>query len=257
MKLTIGIIGDYQPSSDTHLTMEPALQHSGNSIGIEVQSVWLPTEQLELRSSEIELSEFDGLWAATGSPYNSLSGALAGIKFARERNVPFLGTCGGCQHAILEVARHVLGFADAQHAEYDPYSSNLFVSKLVCSLAGQEMNLALKSGSMVARLYGGKTNITERYYCNFGLDRKHEALLESAGLKIVGLDISEQASANEHDSPARIFELSGHPFFLATLFVPQVRSTKESPHPAITGLVKASSLVTRKVQPENQSGFAK
>jgi CTP synthase (UTP-ammonia lyase) len=247
MKLKIGIIGDYQADSDTHLAMQPALNHSGDSIGLKIESIWLPTDQLERDAGESQLSQFDGFWAATGSPCNSLQGALAAIKFAREQNVPFLGTCAGCQHAIIEITRHVLGLVDAQHAEYDPYSPNLFVSKLVCSLAGQEMNLALKSGSVASELYGRETSITERYYCNFGLARKHEALLELAGFKISGQDISEQASKNEIDSQARIFELSRHPFFLATLFVPQVRSTEENPHPVVTGFVKACSLVGNKV----------
>ncbi len=81
---------------------------------------------------------FQGLLVAPGSPYESMEGALAAIRVARSRGVPLLGTCGGFQHVVLEFARHMLGVADADHAEYEPYaSSTLFITPLSCSLAGQ------------------------------------------------------------------------------------------------------------------------
>src|SRR5262249_3166913 len=152
----------------------------------------------------------------------------------------FLGTCGGCQHALLEIARNCLGFADAQHAEYDPSASLLFISKLFCSLAGQEMPLKLVEGSLASQLYGDKTSVVEKYYCNFGLKREHEELLKTVRVRVSGTDVSEQAQANMEDSPARIFELPEHPFFVATLFVPQVSSTVQEPHPIVTGFLQAS-----------------
>jgi CTP synthase (UTP-ammonia lyase) len=96
---------------------------------------WLPTEPLENDLGLVATA--DVLWCAPGSPYRSLRGALAALRFGRENVVPTLGTCGGCQHIILEYARNVLGFNDAQHAEYDPYASRLFISALTCSSAGR------------------------------------------------------------------------------------------------------------------------
>src|SRR5437763_1442167 len=98
-----------------------------------------------------------------------MEAALQAIRYARERSVPLLGTCGGCQHIVIEYARHVLGVTDAQHAEYDPYASTLFVTPLSCSLVGQRLPIHLTPGSCTSAFYGGKTEVEENYYCNFGL----------------------------------------------------------------------------------------
>jgi CTP synthase (UTP-ammonia lyase) len=239
MTVEIGIIGDYQKGWGSHDQIESSIGHSAARLGSRVEFTWLPTRDLERR--EIDLTQFAGFWCSSGSPYKSMKGALNAITYAREMRIPFLGTCGGCQHALLEIARNCLGFADAQHAEYDPSASLLFISKLSCSLAGQEMPLKLAEGSLASQLYGEKTGVVEKYYCNFGLKRAHEELLQKARVKVCGIDVSEQAAANTEDSPARIFELPEHPFFIATLFVPQVSSTVKEPHPIITGFLQASS----------------
>ena len=95
-------------------------------------------------TSEINDSLFDrfsGVWVTPGSPYKNLEKTLWAIRFARENGIPCFGTCGGFQHMVLEYARNVLGYEDAQHAEYDPYASSLFISALACSLAGRTMEL--------------------------------------------------------------------------------------------------------------------
>src|SRR5262249_2632742 len=143
------------------------------------------------------------------------------IRHAREHHVPCFGTCGGFQHMILEYARHVLGCQDAQHAEYDPYASHLFVSQLVCSLAGREMPLHFAAGSQVAAIYGA-LSATEQYYCNFGVNPDYIPLLKSGPLQVTGSD---------NEGEVRVIELPGHPFFIGTLFVPQTRSTPQHPHP--------------------------
>lgn len=130
---------------------------------------------------------------------------------------------------IIEYSRNVLGFRDAQHAEYDPYASKLFISQLACSLAGHEMQLQLVPGSRVASIYGGTTAV-ERYYCNFGVHPDRVAILRSGPLLIAGSDA---------EGEVRVVELPGHPFFIGTLFVPQTRSTREMPHPLITDFLRA------------------
>lgn len=90
------------------------------------------------------------MWVTPGSPYKNLEKTLWAIRFARENGIPCFGTCGGFQHMVLEYARNVLGYQDAQHAEYDPYASSLFISALACSLAGRTMELHFEPGSRVA-----------------------------------------------------------------------------------------------------------
>jgi CTP synthase (UTP-ammonia lyase) len=130
---------------------------------------------------------------------------------------------------IIEYARNVLGFVDAQHAEYDPYASNLFVTQLECSLAGRELIIHFKPGSLIASIYGADT-ATEKYYCNFGVDPLKTELLSSRELRITGSDI---------EGEVRVIELPHHPFFVGTLYVPQLQSLPEKPHPLVMAFLRA------------------
>lgn len=229
-KIRIGIIGDYNAGFEPHRATDAALGHAASALSIGVQAVWLRTTSLDAPEAIRSLGSFCGLWVAPGSPYQSMSGALKAIQFARESGLPVLGTCGGFQHIILEYARHVLGISDATHAEYDPYASNLFISRLDCSLVGRELVISLQPGSLVAGVYGS-TCVTEQYYCNFGVNPDHHATLAARDLAIVGSDA---------EGEVRIVELQSHPFFVGTLFVPQLRSRAASPHPLIVGFLNAA-----------------
>lgn len=154
---------------------------------------------------------------------------LQAIRQAREDGVPCLGTCGGFQHMVIEVARNVLGFTDAQHAEYDPDASDLFISALECSPAGREMSVSLVPGSKAAGAYKA-TEVRESYYCNFGVNPERAQVLRGGVLQVVGSD---------EDGEIRVVELADHPFFVATLFVPQVRSSPGMPHPLVSAFLQA------------------
>jgi CTP synthase (UTP-ammonia lyase) len=226
--LAIAVIGDFDSTFLPHTATNEALEHSARRLGVEVEVEWVPTASLEADLALVEAA--DALWCAPGSPYRSLAGALEALRFGREAAMPALGTCGGCQHMIIEYARNVLGFEDAHHAEYDPYQSRLFVTELSCSLAGKTMPVRLEPASRAAPLYG-VTTVEERYYCNFGLNPEYQQTLDDGGFRVVGVD---------DDGEARVLELPEHPFYLATLFVPQARSTPERPHPLATALVQAA-----------------
>ncbi len=228
--ISVGVIGDFDPAFEPHAATDAALADAAAALGIDVEVRWHPTESL-LDGDPGEVLIEDALWCAPGSPYRSLDGALRGIAFARQRDLPLLGTCGGFQHIVIEYARNVLGFADAQHAEYDPYASNLFISELSCSLAGQTMAVELLAGSRAAEFYG-VTEASERYYCNFGLNPKHQRLLDEGGLRVTGAD---------QDGEARVLELPDHRFYVATLFVPQLSSAPGAPHPLIVSYLRAAA----------------
>ena len=130
---------------------------------------------------------------------------------------------------ILEYARNVLHFPDAHHAEYDPYASRLFVSRLECSLAGREMSVRLAADSRVAEIYGAQMAL-EQYYCNFGVNPDAVPLLRAGPLRITGSD---------DEGEVRIVELPNHPFYIGTLFVPQLKSRAGHPHPLVAAFVTA------------------
>jgi CTP synthase (UTP-ammonia lyase) len=223
--LTIGIVGERRPDFPPHVATDAALAHTAEALGIDIEARWIATDDV----SAVE--DADAIWCAPGSPYRSLEGALAALRHGRERGVPTLGTCGGCQHMLLEFARNVLGFADATHAEYDPNASLLFVTPLECVIAGKAMRVRLEPGSGAAALYGGALEVEEQYYCNFGLNPAYRGMLEDGGLRVTGVDA---------DGDTRVFELDDHPFYVATLYVPQTRSEPGRPHPVVTGFVRAA-----------------
>jgi CTP synthase (UTP-ammonia lyase) len=223
---TIALIGEFDPAFPPHPATEAAVTHAVGALGVNVRTEWLPTDEIEVPA----LSRYEGLWIAPGSPYKNFENTLEAIRAAREQAIPCLGTCGGFQHMILEYARHVLG-CDGAHAEYDPDVSNLFITRLDCSLAGRELPLQFEAGSQTARIYGA-TSAVERYYCGFGVNPERVALLKSGPLRVVGADA---------EGEVRVIELPGHPYFIGTLFVPQMRSRPEGPHPLITAFVRAVS----------------
>ena len=229
MKVKIGLVGDYSPDVTAHVAIPEALNLAATEAGCEVEKTWLATEAVaeDLR----RLSGFDGLWCVPASPYRSMDGALSAIRFARERGVPFLGTCGGFQHAVIEYVRNVLGFEEADHAESNPGTTMPLMTLLSCSLVEVEGVIRLKEGSRARQIYGEEV-VAERYHCNFGFNPKYLSLFEDGEMKITGAD---------EDGEPRVVELATHPFFIATLFQPERSALQRGePHPLVSAYLAAA-----------------
>jgi CTP synthase (UTP-ammonia lyase) len=232
MPSRIAIIGEYTRGFPPHASTDAAIEHSRSRLGVDLAADWISTADIDSALFE----RCTGIWVAPGSPYKNMDKTLWAIRYARENNVPCLGTCGGFQHLVIEYARNVLGFRDAQHAEYDPYSSRLFISQLACSLAGREMALKFATGSRVAAIYGSLA-AKEEYYCNFGFNPEYVAILKRGPLTISGADLEGEVRVIEHPS---------HRFFIGTLFVPQSRSTAAAPHPLVSAFLQAATACARR-----------
>lgn len=227
--IRIGLIGDYNSEVAAHRAIPKAIILAAQSAKCgEIETVWLATKTLQ-HGIDKPLSSFDGLWCVPGSPYASTAGALNAIRFARKNGVPFLGTCGGFQHALIEYARDVLGLADAEHAETSPSAAFPLISRLACSLVEKEGKIFLQENSRIRRIYG-KPEATETYHCNFGLNPAHETRLNDGCLKFTGRDESGEI---------RVLELDRHPFFIATLFQPERPALRGEVHPLIGAYVRA------------------
>lgn len=129
--LRIGLIGDHSADIPAHRAIPIALRDAAQAMGVKLRFEWLATDSL---SNPSQLQAFDGLWCVPGSPYRSMDGALLAIRHARETGLPFLGSCGGFQHAVIEHARNVLGWRDADHAETTPDAARAVASLLACAL---------------------------------------------------------------------------------------------------------------------------
>jgi CTP synthase (UTP-ammonia lyase) len=227
----IALVGDYNPDVPAHRAIPQALQIAAEGSGCTIRTEWVATEQLSTDAPH-HLAHYGGIWVAPGSPYRSMEGALAAIKYARTRNVPFLGTCGGYQHVLIEYARNVLGLQQADHAETNPDASVLFISPLTCALRGVNGAVHFKPGSRIARIYGA-TECVEQYNCGFGLNPEYRPLLERSALSI---------TAEDDLGDARVIELEDHPFFIATLYQPERSAFRGVRHPVISAFAGAASV---------------
>jgi CTP synthase (UTP-ammonia lyase) len=225
----IGLIGDHDHMVTAHRAIPLALELATAATGIRVNHRWIRTAELAKDPALVWACE--GLWCVPATPYVNGAAAIAAIRDARERGVPFLGTCGGYQHALLEFARNVLGLADAAHAEEDPDAALPLIGRLSCELVEANGRIRLAPGSRLAAICG-TLELEERYHCRFGLDPRHRAHFDGTALKIVGEDPAGEP---------RAFELVGHPFFFGTAFQPERSALAGRDHPLIVAFVRAVS----------------
>jgi CTP synthase (UTP-ammonia lyase) len=237
----IGIFGEYDPTSPTLPAIEKSLQHAAGELKIAVEAQWLPTDSLLDPALDEKLEAFDGLWAAPGSPYKSFDGMLRGIEFARRRDWPFLGTCGGCQYTLIECARNVMGIKDADSAENNSGSKNIVIFPVACAvpdrkpnapkLSGKIPEIRIRPGSYLHSFYN-KDVVTEEFFCNFEVNPEFEWAIIEAGFPIV---------ARGAQGEVRAIESPTHRFFIATLFQPQLSSKPGKPHPLIVEFLRAAA----------------
>jgi CTP synthase (UTP-ammonia lyase) len=229
--IRVGLIGDYDQEVTAHAAIPKSIQLAAKDLGYQVEFEWIATPNLE-QDFKVKLANYQALWTVPASPYASMQGALNGIRFAREQQVPFLGTCGGFQHMIIEFARNMMGLSEAEHAEENPAASIMLVAPLTCSVSEKTHTFRLIPGSKVATIYGNDEIVEQYGICNYGLNPEFSPLLEQAGMRIVGVDDSGET---------RIMELSQHPFFVGTLFQPERSAFKQIVHPLIKAFLQAAA----------------
>ncbi len=158
-----------------------------------------------------------------------MDGALLAIRHARERRLPFLGSCGGFQHAVIEYARNVLGWSDAEHAETAPAALRRVIAPLSCALVGATDVVRLFPRTRIAAAYG-VPQITEGYRCSYGLNESFRAALLAGPLR---------AAADDAQGDVRAVELDDHPFFVGTLFQPELAALQGATPPLVAAYVRA------------------
>jgi len=204
----IGLVGDRSASVVAHRAIPIALRKAAEDQDVAVEHEWVPTEEVV---GPERVASFDGLWCVPGSPYRSMAGALTAIRHARENGVPFLGTCGGFQHAVIEYAQDVLGWRDAAHAETTPNAARTVIAPLTCGLLEGEGLVRFVPGSKLATAYRAP-EVGAEYLCRFGLNPDFRAAIVAGPLR---------EAATDENGDVRAVELDAHPFFVATLFQPE------------------------------------
>ena len=237
----IAVLGDYDSKSPNLPKIEQSIEHAAKQLGSKFEAQWLATPSLAEAGSEKMLETFDGIWAAPGSPYKSFEGMLKGIEFARRRDWPFLGTCGGFQYALIECARNVLGIKDADTAENNSGSKNIIIYPVACAvpdqkkgqpkLSGAIPEIRLRPGSYLQSFYMKET-VSEEFYCNYEVNPDYEWAAMEAGFPVV---------ARGANGEIRAIESPTHRFFIATLFQPQLSSKAGKPHPLVMAFLQAAA----------------
>ena len=247
----IGIVGKYFSTgnfvlTDSYLSVLEAIKHAAWKIGRKPEIVWLNSEDFEKHPSSVKtvLKGLDGILIPGGFGTRGIEGKLMAIKYARERKVPYLGLCYGMQLATVEVARHLLGWKDANTTEIDPKTKHPVIhlmneqeEKMKDRDYGGSMRLGeypckLMKGTLARKLYG-KDRIMERHRHRFEANPAFRCELEEAGLRVSGVSPDGKL--------AEIVEFKNHPFFIASQFHPELLSRPFHPHPLFLGFVKAAA----------------
>lgn len=225
--LRIALVGDYNADVIAHQAIPLAIDDAAAVLELTVEYHWLPTQ--DIKSAE-DLADYNAIWLVPASPYQNMEGALTAVRYARENSVPFLGTCGGFQHAIVEYARNVMGWQDAAHAETDT-EGRMVIAPLTCSLVEKTDTIELRANTLIARAYG-RDSIEEGYHCNYGISPEFAAELDVQPLRVTGWD---------DNGDIRAVELVTHPFFVATLFQHERNALAGRPAPLVQALLHTAA----------------
>lgn len=188
-----------------------------------ISARWVRTD------SAFSVGDYDGVWLVPGSPYASDAAALEALREVRTSGIPFLGTCGGLQYAVIEFLRNVVG-QPATHAESDGEGDTNAVAALPCSLRGEERLVTPVAGTRFASWV--ESPFVGMHYCGYGPTPGALATLQDAGV-VVG--------ATAPDADAEVLEFPDHPFYVASLFQPHIGASTGAPiHPLIRAFVEAA-----------------
>jgi CTP synthase len=238
--VTIGIVGKYVDLPDAYLSVVESLRHGAAHHGRRLDLRWIPSEELSGLLAATYLEGLDGIVVPGGFGSRGVEGKIQAIRYAREQAIPYLGLCLGLQCAVIEIARDLLGYQDANSTEFDPTTAHpvidLMESQQDVADMGGTMRLGrypakLEEGSQVRALYGQEI-IYERHRHRWEVNNRYRKDLESAGLRLSGL--------SPDDSLVEFIELPSHPFFVATQAHPEFQSRPDDPHPLFAGLIGAA-----------------
>ena len=224
--LRIALVGDYNPEVIAHQAIPLAIDDAAAVLELTADYDWIATTEL---TSPEDLVGYDAIWLVPASPYKNTQAAFIAARYARENSVPFLGTCGGFQHALIEYARNVLGWDDASHAETDA-EGRWVIAPLACSLVEQTDVIELRSNTLIAKAYG-KDVIREGYHCNYGVSAEFAQELESGAMRVTGWD---------ENGEVRAAELVAHPFFVITLFQHERAALEGRPVVLVQAMLRAA-----------------
>ena len=234
----IALVGKYVKLHDAYLSVAEALRHGGLAHGLKAEIGWEDSETLDKSNVRERLGGYAGVIVPGGFGARGVEGMIAAAEYCRENKVPYFGICMGMQTAVIEFARHVLGWADADSGELSSVSSHKVIDLMADQYGdipkGGTMRLGaypcrLTKGSRAARIYGEEL-IYERHRHRYEFNNEYRRETEKAGLRVCG--------SSPDGKLVEAVELSALPFHIGVQFHPEFKSRPNRPHPLFAAFVR-------------------
>ena len=247
VELTIAMCGKYTELIDSYKSVLESFVHAGVENSARVNIKWVKTDKITNdKSASKQFKDVDGILILPGFGSRGSEGKILSSKYARENNIPFLGICLGMQCAIIDFARHVCGLKGANSTEFNKRTKHpvidLMESQKAIKIKGGTMRLGaydctIKAGTKTYSAYRSK-KISERHRHRYEVNNRYKNRLEKAGMVISGV--------NDSLGVVETIEISGHPWFVAGQFHPELKSRVNKAHPLFREFIKASKKYNKK-----------
>jgi CTP synthase len=237
----VALVGKYIELHDAYMSVRESLYHAGLALGVQVEIDWIHSAELEKGRGWNEVQAADGVLVPGGFGGRGIEGKVQAAQYARENKVPYLGLCLGMQLMVVEFARNVLGYTEANSTEFDPVSSypviDLMPDQRNIADMGATMRLGvypceMQPGSIAAEAYKNGV-VQERHRHRYEFNNAYREAFEQHGMRLSGI--------SPDDRLVEISELVDHPFMLGTQFHPEFLSRPTRPHPLFVAFVKAAA----------------
>ncbi|MDR0531342.1 MAG: CTP synthase [Oscillospiraceae bacterium] len=242
-EVVIGLVGKYVKLHDAYLSVAESLFHGGIANGTKVRIEWIDSEELE-KLTEDELNQtlgaVHGILVPGGFGPRGIEGKIRAVRYAREHRTPYLGLCLGMHMAVIEFARHVLGYADANSGEFNPASQHKVIDLMEYQKAVTDMGGTMRLGkypcfitenSKMFEAYR-QTSISERHRHRYEFNNDYRALMTAHGMELSGLSPDSLL--------VEAVELKDHPWFVAVQYHPEFQSRPTRPHPLFREFLRAA-----------------
>lgn len=239
-RVRIGLVGKYVELPDAYKSILEAFIHAGAANEVKVDITMIHSEYLEENNIQEKFNGLDGVLVAPGFGERGIEGKIKAVQYVREQNIPFLGICLGMQMAVIEFARHVAGFENANTAEVNPNALykviDLMEEQKHVTQKGGTMRLgawdcSLSKDSKIYQVYG-EEHISERHRHRYEFNNEYKKPLEESGLLCTGI--------NPNTGLVEVIELPEHRWFIGVQYHPEYKSTVARPHPLFVAFVQAA-----------------
>jgi CTP synthase len=239
-RIKVAVVGKYVELRDAYLSVKEALIHAGALHGLEVEILWVHSEDIDAENVAGRLHGVDAIVVPGGFGERGIEGKVAAARYARENGVPYLGLCLGMQVMVVEAARSALATDGCNSTEFDPETPNPVIGLLSEQRGVEDKGGTMRLGSYPCRLRPGSRahgaygvdEIRERHRHRYEFNNAYRQVLDEFGLMASG--------TSPDDSLVEVCEIRDHPFMVGTQFHPEFRSRPDRPHPLFRELIGAA-----------------